>query len=254
MVELRGSTGEPSPRCLAIRGPGSPLRALERDVFFRTLLLTASDGRSALRIVRQKPVDLLLLDPMLPDEDGFEVLRQIRHVDPMVPVIVVAPRRHRRTVLAAARLGVAGYFIPPIDMERLLRRMIGALSWRRHAPGPWPGSGVPRIVAVDAALHAVRGGAWRHSVGDLARTLGIQPRRLRERVQQTCAISLKAYMVRTRLEQALAELRETNDPLKAIAARLGFCDAAHLAKDVVRLTRITPGAYRLRTARVPPVH
>jgi transcriptional regulator GlxA family with amidase domain len=51
-------------------------------------------------------------------------------------------------------------------------------------------------------------------------------------------------MLRVRVQRALARLRQTDEPVKAIAATLGFHDAAHLANTVRRLTGAPPRRHR----------
>jgi AraC-like DNA-binding protein len=53
-------------------------------------------------------------------------------------------------------------------------------------------------------------------------------------------------MIKTRVQLALTQLRETHEPIKAIAATLGFYDAAHLAHTVHRVTGAPPRRHRER--------
>ena len=58
---------------------------------------TAETGDDALRLARGRPFDLVVLDVMLPDTDGFEVVRRLRQDGCGVPVIFLTPGTPRRT-------------------------------------------------------------------------------------------------------------------------------------------------------------
>ena len=87
-------------------------------------------GRDALRLARLQP-DVILLDLVLPDTDGYEVLRQLK-ADPTtrhIPVIVKTAAHlddgHRQLALEA---GAAAYFADPFDAQALVaaaRRVLG---------------------------------------------------------------------------------------------------------------------------------
>ena len=101
-------------------------------VFHETIL--ASDGASALRLVRDSKPDLLLLDLELPDMDGIAVLHALR-ADPAsrdLPVIVHTATPNAEARLAALRAGADDVIPKPADDKLLLARVRNLL--RRHDP------------------------------------------------------------------------------------------------------------------------
>jgi DNA-binding response OmpR family regulator len=87
-------------------------------------VLKARDGDEALWIAESQPIDLVLLDLMLPTVDGFEVLRRLRRgVRRHVPVVVVTVRGDVALVARAREYGCSGYLTKPVG-ARELRRVV----------------------------------------------------------------------------------------------------------------------------------
>src|SRR5512139_1278071 len=70
---------------------------------------TAEDGESALRLVRESPPDLVLLDIQLPGMDGIEVLQRIKANDPEIVVIMITAYAMVGTAVAAMKTGAYEY-------------------------------------------------------------------------------------------------------------------------------------------------
>jgi DNA-binding NtrC family response regulator len=80
---------------------------------------TAADGRTALRILAETPIDGVLLDIALPEADGFEVLRQLRPHHPSLPVVMMTAVEALDRAMAAVEAGAQGYLLKPFDAARL---------------------------------------------------------------------------------------------------------------------------------------
>jgi two-component system, OmpR family, response regulator len=94
---------------------------------------TAETGASALRLVRDRPFDLVVLDVMLPDADGFEVVRRLRRDGCRVPVIFLTARDTRADKVTGLTLGGDDYLTKPFGLEELAARIRTVL--RRTRPG-----------------------------------------------------------------------------------------------------------------------
>jgi two-component system, sensor histidine kinase and response regulator len=113
--------------------------ATNRDVLFRRLerqghrVQTASSGAEALDLLRQRPFDLVLLDIMMPDMDGYEVLRQIRDEPRLrqVPVIMISAIDDVQSVVRCIEAGAEDYLTKPFA-PALLRARVGASLERKR--------------------------------------------------------------------------------------------------------------------------
>jgi DNA-binding response OmpR family regulator len=84
-------------------------------------VLTAPDGREALEHLRQVPFDLALLDLLLPDMDGWSLLRHIRELRPSVRVVILCGDVDADGTIEAFRLGAVEVLLKPPDVDKLLR-------------------------------------------------------------------------------------------------------------------------------------
>src|SRR5262249_19347755 len=71
----------------------------------RYTVLDAPHGRGALGIVQAERVDLVLLDILMPEVDGLEILQELKALDPDLPVIMMTAVKTVRTSVAAMKLG-----------------------------------------------------------------------------------------------------------------------------------------------------
>jgi signal transduction histidine kinase len=99
---------------------------------------TVSDGRVALQAIRRQRPDLLIADVMMPDVDGYELLRALRD-DPEtgdVPVILLTARAGENETVAGLASGAADYLVKPFSARELVARVrvhLQLLRLRREA-------------------------------------------------------------------------------------------------------------------------
>jgi len=105
--------------------------ALEREGFAPVLATTVREGLEAFRT---RSADLVLLDVMLPDGDGRDVLREIRSSS-RVPVIMLTARGEEMDRIVGLELGADDYVAKPFSAAELIAR-IRAVLRRTSAPAP----------------------------------------------------------------------------------------------------------------------
>jgi DNA-binding response OmpR family regulator len=93
----------------------------------------ASSGKTALSAVSADEPDLMILDLMLPDEDGFEVLRRLRQSGHDLPVIVLTARDDDVDVIVGLELGADDYVVKPFNPRALAARVRAVLRRRAEA-------------------------------------------------------------------------------------------------------------------------
>jgi CheY-like chemotaxis protein len=84
------------------------------------LTQTCGDGNSAVRICESEPPELVVLDMMLPKRSGFLVLEKIKRLDDPPMVVMVTANEGKRHQQYAEALGVDGYILKPVRLERLI--------------------------------------------------------------------------------------------------------------------------------------
>jgi two-component system KDP operon response regulator KdpE len=100
-------------------------------------VIDAPNGRIALELLAKKP-QLVILDLGLPDIDGLELLRSIRHQQENLPIVVLSSRGDEAGKVAALDLGADDYVTKPFGMDELLARMRAALRHQLQVHGERP--------------------------------------------------------------------------------------------------------------------
>ena len=116
--------------------------AMNRDALARRLsrsgytVVTAENGSDALRVIRERRIDAVLLDVMMPGMSGLETLRQLRQMRSVadLPVIMVTAKDESDDVVEALDLGANDYVTKPIDFAVALARIRTQVATRRADP------------------------------------------------------------------------------------------------------------------------
>jgi len=189
----------------------------------------AATGREGLAALETSTPDVVLLDLMLPDLDGFDVCRRIRH-DSDVPVIMVTARTDSHDVVAGLEAGADDYVTKPLVAKELSARIRALL--RRHEPARTP----RRVRAGDVEIRVDEGVALRDGaplaltrtefrlLAELALTTGVRSREeLLERVWgygyfgDGRLVDVHVRRLRTKVE------RDPTNPTLVVTARgLGY--------------------------------
>jgi two-component system OmpR family response regulator len=119
-------------------------------------VVTAASGAGALRAAAASRPDLVLLDVMMPEGDGFEVVRRMRAAGgPEIPVIFLTARNEVPDRLAGFETGADDYITKPFSLDEVLARIRAVLKRTRQA-------GDRRLqvadLELDEDLHEVRRG------------------------------------------------------------------------------------------------
>lgn len=116
---------------------------LEHDGYF---VSEAFNGKQALQRLRDETPDLILLDVMMPDMDGFEVLQLVREIN-SVPVIMLTAKGEENDRVRGLELGADDYITKPFSPRELAGRIKAVL---RRTEGP--GSGMHGLIEIDERL------------------------------------------------------------------------------------------------------
>jgi DNA-binding response OmpR family regulator len=90
-------------------------------------VLVAYDGKSGLQAALTEKLDLILLDVMLPELNGLEVLRRIRKENERIPILLLTARNLTMDKVSGLDLGANDYITKPFEMEELLARVRSSL-------------------------------------------------------------------------------------------------------------------------------
>jgi DNA-binding response OmpR family regulator len=101
---------------------------------FRIVL--EKDGESAIRAFQVQPIDVCILDVMLPKKDGFTVAYEIKQINANIPLVFLTARSLKVDKLKGFNLGADDYLVKPVDEEELIARIHAVM--RRVDPRSGP--------------------------------------------------------------------------------------------------------------------
>ncbi len=120
------------------------------------------DGRSGLEAARARPEAIVLLDVMLPDMDGLEILRHLRRSESGVRVLLLSARGDDVDRIVGLEVGADDYLTKPFNPRELVARIRAVL--RRTGPMGEDGKSAPKVLTLagmelDTGSRVVRAGA-----------------------------------------------------------------------------------------------
>jgi DNA-binding response OmpR family regulator len=119
-------------RILIIEDEPDLVRGLRDALEFEGFeIVAAGQGRDGVKILRERGADLVLLDLMLPDANGFSVCEEIRVTHPLVPVIMLTARSQETDKIRGLAVGADDYVTKPFSVGELVAR-INAIFRRLH--------------------------------------------------------------------------------------------------------------------------
>ena len=195
--------------------------------------VVSADGLRALRLLETEAPDIVLLDLMLPEIDGFELCRQIRERS-SVAIIVVSARGGERDKVSALNVGADDYMTKPFSIEELLARINATL--RRTRPAGLSTETSPAVITVadlviDLASQQVsRGGTAVHLTPTefaLLRELAINRGKLLSHAHLLRRVWGRGYeteteYVRVYIRRLRAKLEGNGTPLIVTQPRAGY--------------------------------
>jgi two-component system OmpR family response regulator len=117
---------------------------------------SAGDGMTAVRTARDFRPDAVVLDMMLPDIDGLEVLRRLRGEAPEVPVLFLTAKDSVEDRITGLTAGGDDYVTKPFSLEEVVARLRGLMRRMGHAPMRTESQLVVGDLTLDEDSHEVR--------------------------------------------------------------------------------------------------
>jgi two-component system, OmpR family, response regulator len=150
---------EPEARLLVVEDEPTILELLSGALRFAGFeVTTATAATAALKAVAAGRPDLIVLDVMLPDQDGFQVLRRLRSQGSDVPVVFLTARDAVADRVTGLTLGGDDYVVKPFSLDEVVVRIRAVLRRRRAGPDEPQRLVVADLGLDDGSCEARRGG------------------------------------------------------------------------------------------------
>jgi YesN/AraC family two-component response regulator len=204
-------------------------------------IVQARNGREALALMEQTRPNLVLLDLMMPELDGFGVLEAMRGREATrdVPVVVLTAQMLAEEDIARLNAGVAAILGKGLfSSDEILGHIQAALA-RQRKLGAAMQQVVRRAVAIIHAHYAEP-----ITRDQLAAQLGVSGDHLTASFRQEMGITPIAYINRYRISRARVLLEQSSRSITDVALSVGFTDSANFSRAFHREAGMTPNAYR----------
>jgi two-component system OmpR family response regulator len=144
-------------RLLVVEDDPNILELLSASLRFAGFsVTTATNGARAVQVAREDRPDLIVLDVMLPDLDGFEVIRKLRDGGTRTPVVFLTARDATDDKIRGLTLGGDDYVTKPFSLEELTARIRAVLRRTSGQPSP------ARLTFADLELDEEAHEVWRN--------------------------------------------------------------------------------------------
>jgi signal transduction histidine kinase/DNA-binding LacI/PurR family transcriptional regulator/AraC-like DNA-binding protein/response regulator of citrate/malate metabolism len=215
------------------------IRMLENLV--KCNILKAQSGKAALEIIHQEDLALILLDLMMPEVDGFEVLRVMRDQESTrnIPVIVLSAQILSTYDMLRLQEGVAAVLGKGLfSKEEVISQVEAALSHSKRL-GTQASRGVRQAMAY---IHEHYPEPLTRAA--LAEHVALTERYLTYCFRQELGITPMAYLSRYRVKRARFLLEQGDLNITEVAMAVGFSESSYFNRVFRQEVGVSPGAYR----------
>ncbi|MFT4973926.1 MAG: DNA-binding response OmpR family regulator/nitrogen-specific signal transduction histidine kinase [Saprospiraceae bacterium] len=225
-------------------------------------VLTAENGKIALKILAKQPVNFIISDLMMPIMDGFQLLETVKSKDHLrhLPVIMLTARTDAKVKLRALRIGVDDYIVKPFQEEELLTRIANLLRNYRvrtsltEVVTPALAENTLSISTIsDEELQWLQSAEatvlkylndYRLNIDFLAEQLTVSRSTFKRKIKQLTGLSANEYLNEIRFDKA-RELMENLaiTSVKAAAGQVGMKDVKYFSKQFKKRFGKSPSDY-----------
>jgi DNA-binding response OmpR family regulator len=249
---------------LLIVDDNSEIRAYVRGHFEpQYRILEACDGREALEKTRSELPDIIISDVMMPDVDGFELVRRLRSEPEtdFLPIILLTARAAEEDRLTGLNEGTDAYLTKPFSMRELHTRVDNLLASRKRLKERYTSGadaeddtlsmeGLGDLSSSEQAyIERAREVILAHldeeefGVEDLADALAQSRSTVYRRLRDSIDLSPTAFIRTVRLKRAAVMLRESRGTVSEIAYAVGFKSVSHFSKSFSDQYGVVPSSY-----------
>lgn len=178
----------------------------------------ASNGRDALRAVREHEYDVLVLDITMPDLGGLEVLRQIQGIRPQLPILILSVHSEEQYAARALKAGAAGYMNKESAPDELVSAINQVARGRKYVTPSLaqrladrlgePGAQAPHDALSNREYQVMCMLASGKTISDIAEALSLSVKTIstyRARILEKMKLENTAEIIRYAIKRGLVE-------------------------------------------------
>lgn len=232
---------------------------LQKELSHTYKVITAENGSEALRILLQQRIDLVISDIMMPETDGFTLLKKIRNNDNIshIPVVLLTSQIEFQNRMKGWNSGADGFMDKPFQIEELLLLCNNLISNRSLLKGKFIGIKEleTRVTPLELKsndeifIKRLMGiinknmDNSKFSIEILAQEVGISRTQLHRKLKEITGISTSDFIRNIRLKQAARLLIERKVNISQVAYATGFSNPTIFAVAFKKFYGCTPTEY-----------
>ena len=242
---------------------------LKRELSASYKVVTAADGEEAYAIAREKPIDLIVSDIMMPKTDGFELLRKIRANADMahIPIILLTTSEDFNTRMTGWEKGADGYLTKPFRIEELRQLCASLISGRIRLKGRFSngekiedriekievkGNDELLLERITKAINENMGDS-EFGVEQLAEAIGLSRVHLHRKMKALVGLAPRDFLKSVRLKRAAELLKKRNTNISQVGYIVGFSSPGQFSDSFRKYFGCSPTEYIAReTGDIPP--
>ncbi|KAF0145306.1 MAG: AraC family transcriptional regulator [Nitrospirae bacterium] len=208
----------------------------------------ASDYAEAVEQLKN-PIDIALIDYVLPGIDGFELIKTIRKVKPSLPVIVMTGFSTESVMMKAVRTGVTDYIKKPLNLAHLKRRLSCLLEGKEEDAYS-EGVGTRERFIIDGIVSFIDEHYMEDlSLENLSEKICINKYKLCKTFKEKTGCGIKSYLNSVRIKNASELLKSHNLNITEIASFVGFDNMVSFYRAFRGIYGVSPREYRENTRK-----
>lgn len=220
--------------------------ALETDYS----VLEADCYEEAVRLAAH-PIDFAIIDYLLPDRDGFEVLRALRESHPALPAIIMTGHSNENVVIKAIRSTVADYIKKPLNLA-YIRLRVSQILRETQVNGPLVNMQNSDESMLEGVADYIKGNYAKNiTLDQLSRMAGMNRFKFCRAFKKKFGESFVSYTNKIRIDSADYLLGNTELSIIDIAYLAGYQSVVHFGRIFKKIHGISPREHRARLKNKP---
>lgn len=220
------------------------------------------NGKDGINEVQKSIPDLIIVDQMMPEMNGFEFCRYIRHNKPTaaIPIIMLTAKDDMETELESIQIGIDAFMPKPFDMKRMLLQIVQLIKRHQviketvnieqianHEFKSSTDSKTPDEILIEKIIQVTEENMQdeEFNITTLAKIIGIDNKQLYRKTKQITGLTPVAYVKKLRMKKAAVLLKENKFTVSEVMYLIGYTNASYFTKCFSEEFGKTPKDYLL---------
>jgi YesN/AraC family two-component response regulator len=199
------------------------------------------NGAQAIQYLRRpRNIYLVLLDVMMPEMDGLDVLQQIKRLRPDISVIIMTGYASKDIAVQALRFHADDFIEKPFAPEELKQKVRKMLRHKRYLNR----NASDKAYRIEKIKNYIERNCKKASLKGIADEMGLSPKYVSRMFREQDGRSFRQYLLQVKIEQAKRSLQKTSITVEALSDELGYQNPESFMRIFKKMEGKTPTQYR----------